>query len=397
MALEAEQASRTASLADIARQFVPELAGRAAEIEATRHLPQDIADRFAGAGFYRTCAPLAYGGLETHPADQLAVIETLAEADAAAAWCVMIGSTSALTLAYMPEAAARTVFSTPTTVMAGVVAPRGRAVPETQGGREGYRANGRWQWGSGSRNADWIMGGCLLPDGDGKPVLDAAGRPMSRQMVVPTSEAVLHDTWDVSGLSGTGSTDFSFEDLWVDRDFAVDIVNDTPLERPLYAFPLFGLLAMGIASVALGTARGAIADLVEIAGGKTPQGSAKTLANRPQTQGKVAECEARVRAARAFLVEAIEAGWATAETGAPMRMEERRDLRLASTLAVREATHIVDAMYTLGGGTSVYKTSTLQRRFRDIHTATQHVMIGDGSFELAGRTLLGLPTDIAQL
>jgi hypothetical protein len=49
----------------------------------------------------------------------------------------------------------------------------------------------------------------------------------------------------------------------------------------------------------------------------------------------------------------------------------------------------VDIAYNLGGGTSIYESSRLQRQFRDIHTLTQHVMVGPSSLEAAGRALLG--------
>jgi hypothetical protein len=54
-------------------------------------------------------------------------------------------------------------------------------------------------------------------------------------------------------------------------------------------------------------------------------------------------------------------------------------------------------MYELGGGTSVYRRSPLQRIFRDVHVATQHMMVASGTFELTGRLLLGLDTDVAVL
>jgi alkylation response protein AidB-like acyl-CoA dehydrogenase len=54
-------------------------------------------------------------------------------------------------------------------------------------------------------------------------------------------------------------------------------------------------------------------------------------------------------------------------------------------------------MYDLGGGTSVYETCPLQRRFRDAHVATQHLMVAPGTYELAGRALLGVEADFSQM
>jgi alkylation response protein AidB-like acyl-CoA dehydrogenase len=216
-------------------------------------------------------------------------------------------------------------------------------------------------------------------------------------MIAPASEIEFFDTWHVSGLCGTGSTDFAMNDLFVPDARAVGLGVDGPLERPLYAFPQFGLLAMGIAAVALGLARAAIDALVAIAGGKTPQGSARPLAARPAAQADVSRAEALLRSSRAFYYEAIERAWEGACARGRIEAEHRRDVRLATTHATRSCAEAVDLMYDLGGGTSVYQKSPLQRVFRDVHVATQHMMVSPATMELTGRLLLGLETDIGQL
>lgn len=332
--------------------------------------------------------PEAYGGLEISPAQMLGTIEALAEGDGSSAWCVFIYATSGSLLAYLPESEARTVFSAPNTILAGVFAPMGQAVVEG----DGYRVNGRWQWGSGTQNADWVMGGCRIVR-DGEVEAAPNGRPIPRLLLAPSADITFFDTWNVSGLCGTGSTDFAMEDVFIPSGRAGGLSVDRGLERPLYQFPNFALLALGIAGVSLGLARAAIEELVELAGAKTPQGSARSLANRPQAQTEVAQAEAGVRSARAFLLEAIEAAWAAANTGDRLPVERKRDVRLATTWATRASAEAVDRMYHLGGGSSVHRASRLQRIFRDVHVATQHMMVSPSTYELTGRLLLGLETD----
>jgi indole-3-acetate monooxygenase len=371
-----------------AQEISPELRERSEEIERERRMPADLSKKFARAGFYRMCVPEAYGGLELPPAVTMSTVETLARADGSSAWCVFIGATSGTVLALLPPASAREIFHHPEVLLGGVFAPRGRAVAEPGG----FRVNGRWQWGSGTQNADWVMGGCQVIR-DGRPDLMHNGTPRSRMMISPAAEVEFLDTWHVSGLCGTGSTDFAMNDLFVPQSRAVGIGVDGPLERPLYAFPQFGLLAMGIAAVALGLARAAIEELVKLAGGKTPQGSARPLAARSAAQSDVARAEALVRSARAFYYEAIDRAWDRATADGTIDLDLRRDVRLATTHATRACAAAVDLMYHLAGGTSVYRTSPLQRIFRDIHVATQHMMVSDSTLELTGRLLLGLDTD----
>lgn len=378
-------------LIEAARAFIPDLSARGDEFEAARRLPKDISDSLAKAGFYRMLVPEAYGGLECSPGTTARVLETLAIGDASAAWVSLVAATSGSALARIPEAAAREIFVSPETMICGVFAPRGRA--ERDG--DGYRVSGRWQWGSGTQNADWVLGGSLLFR-EGELEKDPEGRPRAHMALVPASEVVFHDTWHVSGLNGTGSTDFEFKDVFVPQERVVGYVDVDPPEGPLQLFPHFGLLALCVGAVTLGIARAAIDDLLEIAGAKRPAGSRRTLAERATTQMDVAEAEALLRSGRSWFYESIEAAWEAARRDGELTLEHRRDIRLATTHAVRNATRGVDLMYNLGGGTSVYRTSRLQKHFRDIHVATQHIMVGPGTMEVAGRLFLGLETDTSQ-
>lgn len=392
MSASASSSFSSGDVRSAAQRLAPALRERADEIEAARRLPRDLADAFSKAGFYRMLVPEAYGGLEVPPATAMEAIELLARADGGSAWCAFIGSTSGTVLALLAPEAAREIFADPDTRLGGVFAPRGRAEPEGKG----YRVNGEWPWGSGTENCDWVMGGCLVTE-NGEPVRSEQGGPVQRMMLAPASEIEYLDTWHVSGLSGSGSTDFAMRNVYVPEAHSAGLGTDRPLDRPLYRFPQFGLLAMGIAAVSLGLAKAAIDELVELAGGKTPTGSSRPLAARANAQSDVSEAYALWRAARSFYYEAIEAAWESANREGRLSIELRRDIRLATTHATRSSARAVDLMYHLGGGTSVYRTSPLQRIFRDVHVATQHMMVAPPTLELTGRLLLGVDAETSAL
>jgi alkylation response protein AidB-like acyl-CoA dehydrogenase len=284
------------------------------------------------------------------------------------------------------------VFSTPETMVAGVFAPNGRA-EMTDGG---FRVNGRWQWGSGTENADWVLGGSVLVR-DGEVLKDKRGGPRNHMMMFRADEVEFLDTWHVSGLRGTGSTDFQVTDVFVPEGRAVGYLMRGNPERPLYQFPNFAFLALGIAAVTLGIARAAIDELVELAQSKKRVSSKVTLAERPHSHLEVARAEAALRSARSFYYDAIEAAWSVALSGGEVPVDLRRDLRLATNHAVESSVRAVDMMYTLAGGTSVYESSRLQRHFRDVHVATQHIMVGSNVLEQVGRLYLGVEANTATL
>jgi alkylation response protein AidB-like acyl-CoA dehydrogenase len=371
---------------DAIEPILPRIRAAADEIESGRRLPLPLVHALADAGVFRLCVPRAFGGLEAHPSVLVTALATIAAADGSAGWCAMIGATSGVVSAYLPEPVAREIYGTdPRTVTGGVFAPRGTALPDG----DGYRVSGRWPFASGSEHCAWLMGGCLVRGG---------GPPQARMMLVPASDARIVDTWNVAGLRGTGSHDLVIEDVFVPADRSVSLMTDRPrVGGALYAFPVFGLLAIGIAAVALGIARAAIDELVRLAREKSPYGSRRTLAERGVVQAEVAQAEALVRSGRAFLHEAIERAWSVAELDGTIATADRAALRLAATHATTSAAKATDLVYNAGGGTSIYAASPLQRCFRDVHVATQHAMVAGSTLELAGRVLLGLDTDVSQL
>jgi alkylation response protein AidB-like acyl-CoA dehydrogenase len=240
------------------------------------------------------------------------------------------------------------------------------------------------------------MGGCVVHS-DGEPELLPNGMPDVRLMLMPAASLEVLDTWSVAGLRGTGSHDMSASDVLVPPSLSASVLSEPPrADGPLYRFPLFGLLALGICAVALGVARASIEELIELAAGKVPQAGTRTLAQRATVQRDVAEAEAMLRAARVFVLDEARAAWEAAQEGA-LDTERRLGLRLAATHATRTAAAVATAMYEAGGGSSIYDTNPLQRRFRDVHVATQHMMVAPATWELAGRLLLGVPTDTLQL
>jgi alkylation response protein AidB-like acyl-CoA dehydrogenase len=381
-----QQVASARTIAGLARE-------RAPEGERERKLSGDLVEAMIDAGFFRLCVPSSVGGGEADPATLVAVCEELARGDAAAGWCIAVMATAGMPAAYIPEEVAREVYGDSRSVVGGVFAPRGRAVADG----ERYRVNGRWPFSSGVDHCTWVMGGCVVEE-DGAPRMLEGGRPDVELTLFPREDVQVIDTWNVSGLRATGSHDIAVEDLSVPRDRATSVITRKPLaDGPLYAFPPFGLLALTIAGTALGIARAAIEDLVELAGGKVPTGSARSLAERPVTQTRIAQAEATLLSARAFLYEAIASAWDAAESRGTVSVEQRAALRLAATHATAASASAVDTAYDLGGGTAIYETSPLQKRFRDVHAATQHMLIGPSTWELTGRLMLGLPTDIAQL
>ncbi len=381
------------SILDAIHELGPSIAARSDEIEANRTLPADIVAAVQATGAFRMYVPTDLSGPELRAWDGLEVMEELGYHDGAAGWCTMIASTTSLLSLYLPDEYAKEIFDDPTAITGGFAQPAGRATVVDGG----LRVTGRWQWGSGTQHCTWIGGGCRLVDADG------ATAPRPDGLVVPFAffrpdDVEFVDNWDVSGLSGTGSCDYEVTDAFVPEGRWVQLGRDRPVrDTTLSRFSFYGLLGAGVASVAVGIGRRAIDELVAMAGSKRPQGSKRTLSERSQTQADVAIAEAKLRSAWSFMREAVEDTWAAAEAGDAPSDEQKRLIRLSAAHATQTAGEVAEMMYKAGGGAAVYKTSPLQRTFRDAFVATQHAMVAPRLFDTCGRMRLGLDTDTAML
>ncbi|MGH8926715.1 MAG: acyl-CoA dehydrogenase family protein, partial [Acidimicrobiia bacterium] len=320
-------------------------------------------------------APLAVGGTAVEPSVLFGVTETVAAGDGSAGWLTMIYATSSVTGHFLDQRCLDEVFADGArSLVCGVLAPKGRAT-RVDGG---YHLNGRWPFASGSVDANWISLGALIDDGT------------LRSFYLPREDIVILDTWDVMGLRATASHDVEVVDRFVPDHRVFDLTTNPRTGEPVARFPIYGLLAGGIAAVSLGIARAAIDEAIELGGAKVPTGSKRRLVDRPAMQETIARAETMVAAARVYLLSLA----APRDTATVL---ERARLRMAATHAVNQSAEAVDLMYTVAGGSSLYSRSPLQRQFRDIHTATQHMMVAQPTWELAGKVFLGLEADTSGL
>jgi len=298
----------------------------------------------------------------------------------------MIGATTGLLSASLSDEYAKKIYgSGPDVLSVGVTAPMGTA----QSVEGGYKVTGRWPFGSGSQNAQWISGGSFIFDGDTQR-LGKGGAPELQLMMFERDQVDIEDTWYVSGLRGTGSHHFSVTEQFVPDGRSVVLGGRTRIKRPLYQFPMLGLLALGVSSVSLGIGFKALEAFKQLAGTKTATGGVKSLAERAQVQSIVGESTADLESAEAYIHSVIGDAYEMASQGRRLPKEIKAGLRLAAVNATHRSVAAVDRLYQGGGGSSIYEHSVLQRCFRDIHVTTQHIMVAAPIYEVVGRVQMGL-------
>jgi alkylation response protein AidB-like acyl-CoA dehydrogenase len=371
-----------AQILENASKLVPRVAARADEIARLRRLPADLVAELKAAGVFRMPMPAAWGGPEMSPRAQNEAVEILSAADASVGWCVMIGSDAGFYSAFLEEDAARALYPDLDMVTAGLLQPAGRAV-RVPGG---YRVSGRWPFGSGSTHADVIVGGCLIFDGD-QPVLSEAGLPEFRVMMAPASSFQVLDTWYTTGLAGSGSNDYTTQDLFVPAEHSISLLEAPRRKEPLYQFN--GMFFSNMHGVALGIARHAIDVVHKLAAEKTLVPELVLMKNVPRVRMALARAEGMLGAARAYTYETMDRLWEALCRGGRLSHELRLHLSLSRVNAFQMARDVAQLMMDTAGSSSIYASSPLDRLLRDAITVRTHIAIQERLMEPAAALAVG--------
>jgi alkylation response protein AidB-like acyl-CoA dehydrogenase len=246
----------------------------------------------------------------------------------------------------------------------------------------GLKVTGKWKFGSGSTGAD-LIGVGIKVDGGPQP-----GLP--RMAVMPAGKVKIVPNWEVNGLQGTGSHDLVVDGVVVPENWTFVRGSAATLDRPLYRYPSMAFAAQVLAVVGLGVGRAALDEITAMAGGRGSITGAPLLADRAYVQIEIAKAEAALRSARTFFYEATESAWAKLVAGETMAPEEVNLIRLAATHAARVGSDVAGAAYKLSGTTGIYTAHPIARHVQDAMVVVQHAFLSEGTWQSAGRVLLGL-------
>ena len=352
-------------------------------MEAERRLRPDLARALMEAGVFRMGVPRAYNGVEFDPMSQVQVVEELSRINGSVGWLAMIGTAASSLAAFLPPSAAQRFFADTYSVAAGQIRPPQRA-DVVEGG---YRVSGTWHFSSGCQHATVLVCGSVVYEND-QPRLLPNGQPETRIMLVPAPAATISDTWNTTGMRGTGSHDFSVDNVFVPFENSPNMAEPPQCPGPLYAFP--PLFLVSHAGVPLGIARGALDFIHELSGHKEMMPSRSLMREDTQVQETVAWAEANLGAARSYVYRTLEDLWETLHQGDKPSPQQRAHYRLIITHSHQAAKDIVVKLYDTAATSAIFRTSPLDRCMRDILTACQHRVVHPKMYRPAGRLLLGL-------
>jgi len=378
-----------------ARAMHPMLRACAERIEREQRFPPELVARLHEAGFYDLVVPRALGGLQVDPVTYSGVIETLSEGCGSVGWNIANNNIIKLVTLGLPDDGVAEIHGQGRgVVIAGTaVAGGGNAVPVPGG----YRVTGHWTFGTGCMEANWMLGSFRIVE-DGKPRLGPGGTPGFWRGLFRRSETeVIPGTWDVAGLAGTGSFDWTVTDVFV-PEHRVMLHAGAPLDNQwsrwpglTYALPSVAWVGPHHSSVVTGIARAGIAALIDIATVKVPRGrgSAK-LCESEQVQEAVARADTLLSAARLWRATTIAELWSAMADGGETTLLQRARCKLAAVNAGDAARQAMDMVYHFSGTTGFKRDTRMSECWRDLHTVGQTGMVAPEWYPIGGRVLLGM-------
>ena len=373
---------------EAARQLAPRIRAAADQIEADRQLPSDLADAIAKAKLWSLLTPAEYGGADADPLTAIFATEQIGRADGATGWLTTNSSYEAALLAWLAPATIEVMRATERDIrMAGAIQPQGTAYEVDSG----FRVSGHWDFVSGIMHATWVSVGAWVLDGpEGTPLRDAEGNQRTRVFFVEPTDGRIEDRWDTLGMRGTGSHDFLLDEVFVPADRTMRTDEAAHGGNPRWNLPFSQMWGWSLhGGNAVGIARGVIEDLTTLALHSASKMTPGLLRDRPHVQIAVGEADAIVRAARAFLLDAVGTAWASACNDPASFEEHDRTARLALMHAVHECARAVDLLYNAVGTPAIFKANRLERAYRDLQTMKHHIAVSRRHYEEIGAAVLG--------
>jgi alkylation response protein AidB-like acyl-CoA dehydrogenase len=346
------------------RQLAADFATRAALHDREASDPVENYALLRQAGFYALNVPTALGGSGMGLLGYALAAEELAQGCPSTALAFnmhlcMVGPLmeSPLVTPEVKQRLARLVvheqkllagnFSEPTTSgLMGAPTPAARA-RRVDGG---FRITGRKAFASMIEAADYCAV-LAYPD-------EATSASAGVLLLVPRSAAGrrVNKVWDTLGMRATRSDALILEDCWVpDEALLVQLDDMGPFQRH-GANWLWG----SYTAVYLGVGVAAYKEVVKVVQERRPPGYAQTLAYHPDVRRQVAEMSVDLQAARLMM---HHAAWLSDTQGpTPTTLAA---LYRAKYLVGEAVARTTRTALTLGGAHALFKTSPLERLFRD--------------------------------
>jgi len=374
-------------------EIAEQLASTADETERLGKLSDESVKLIRQAGVMRMLQPTDFGGYAAHPRDFAEAVMAVAKVCGSTGWVCGVGGVHPWEMALMDRKLQAEVWGeNPETWIASPYAAQGVATP-TDGG---YTLKGRWNFSSGTDHCDWIFLGALVAGPDGKPA-----QPIkAMHVVLPRKDyTIVEDSWDVIGLSGTGSKDIIVDGAFIPEYRTIDSAQVAEgaaaaaragRTETVYKIPFWAMFPLGITAAVIGITEGALAAHLDYQRGRVTAMGTK-IKDDPYVLYAISEAAAEIAASRLQLLDGISRLYDLADAGRPITFEDRALVRRNQIRCAWRAVNAADEIFARSGGNAARKHNPLQRFWRDAHVGLQHAIHTPGTvYHSTALTTMGI-------
>jgi 3-hydroxy-9,10-secoandrosta-1,3,5(10)-triene-9,17-dione monooxygenase len=254
----------------------------------------------------------------------------------------------------------------------------------------GFRLSGEWSFSSGVDHCDWaILGAPTTP-------AKSDGPPDIRFFLLGPGEFKVRDTWNAVGLRGSGSNNVIVNDVLVREentlraaDFASGAAPGSTVNKGvMFRQPGYVAFPFGIFCPLMGIARGALDCFTTFARDRAAGPARDPVLQLHNSQRAIGEAASEIDAAYLLAKDNDD----RLMNRLPVSLDDVVSIRRNFTLASRLAMRAVDRLFEVSGARGIMDGNPIQRFWRDVHAAGNHVAWGvDTSYIAAGAHAMGMP------
>lgn len=342
----------------------------AGEAEKLGRLHPDVLELVYNEKWFQLFVPKIFGGPGKQLPEILRLEEELAAIDGSLAWTVTLCSGASWFAGFIEPGLAREFFGNREVCLAGSGAVGGTAVQTD----EGFLINGNWKYASGALHATVFTANCYLRAANGTDLVDENGEPIVKSFLLKNTEVKILKGWSYFGLVATGSHAFEVSNLLVPFNRSFKINANLQEDEVVFDYPFLQLAETTLAVNSAGLCKHFLSLTEELFYARSGQKryNERQLAYFNRV---FVECNQQFEQARRNFYKCFDRSWDALVTDGVVCQSVLNDVSSASRFLAHSSRKVCSELFPYCGLEAARTDSTINRVWRDLHTASQHALL----------------------
>ncbi|NBJ68176.1 MULTISPECIES: acyl-CoA dehydrogenase [Clostridia] len=328
--------------------------------EQTKAISEKLLTFIIDKQLFKLFLPQTLGGAMLPLSEAIRTFQHCSYIDGTFGWLVTIGSGGGMFAPNFTEQAAKVFYTPKDAVIAGSGFPAGIA-KEVEGG---YIVNGEWHYCSGSQYATIFTATAKTNAENDTKLLSFIFKPEQVEVI---------EDWNAMGLKGTSSHTIRITDQFAPtyRTFSI-FKKQYQLEEPIYDFPFIPFSQASFTAIVLGIGE----RYMEETKATFQEKSSVWQTDRLTFSTYVLKTEAeKMNQAKAVFYQQLDSLWKQHTDKNTITERQQEAFSTCCKNTVSTVLKGADKLFRLIGMQAVKETSTINRIWRDLHTASQHAFL----------------------